>query len=76
MELSVARITVPEALDAQRAHSLADAIERACAETPERPAARVIVLEGRPGSFCRGMDLESLVATPDVDAPEGTPPDG
>lgn len=52
MELNVARVRVPAALDASRAAALADAIGAATAP--------VVVLEGQDGTFCRGMDLETL----------------
>jgi enoyl-CoA hydratase/carnithine racemase len=47
-------IHVPEALDAERAHRLADAVE--ASDDP------VIVLIGGPDTFCRGMDFAALVA--------------
>jgi len=54
---TVAHIRVPETLDADRANRLADAVE-VC-------DAAVIVLEGHPETFCRGMDFTALIGASD-----------
>ncbi|MCC6559339.1 MAG: enoyl-CoA hydratase/isomerase family protein [Polyangiaceae bacterium] len=55
--MSVHRIDLPEALANASLDELAAALDRAA----EDRAARVWVLAGGPGVFCRGMDLEPIV---------------
>jgi enoyl-CoA hydratase/carnithine racemase len=56
LTMSVARLTVPEALHLPALRSLADAVAAALAD----PAARLVVLAGDGPAFCRGLDLEAL----------------
>jgi methylglutaconyl-CoA hydratase/polyketide biosynthesis enoyl-CoA hydratase PksH len=49
-----------------------DALEAAVGEAERSPRCRLVVLEGTAGTFCRGMDLEALVADPETHAQHGT----
>jgi enoyl-CoA hydratase/carnithine racemase len=64
MDEGIAQILVPPTLDAGSVAALGRAIEHAVRD----PAARVLLLAGADGIFCRGMSLDRLVASP--------PPDG
>jgi enoyl-CoA hydratase/carnithine racemase len=54
--MSVARVTVPEAIHAAALRTLADALAAAVGD----PAVRLVVLAGNGEVFCRGLDLEAL----------------
>lgn len=70
------RLTVPEAIDAAGATGLADALTEAQLAA-RRPGGDgvvpAVILSGRPGLFCRGLDLEKFLAQsslpPDANAP-------
>jgi enoyl-CoA hydratase/carnithine racemase len=55
--VDASRITVPEAIDERAARSLATALAAA-----GEAEAKVVVLQGRPGLFCRGLDFDALGA--------------
>ena len=59
------RLTVPEAIDAAGATGLADALTEAQLAA-RRPGGDgvvpAVILSGRPGLFCRGLDLEKFLA--------------
>ena len=62
MELESLRLTVPEAIDAASARALTESIASA-AQQGKAP----IVLCGREGLFCRGMDFEQVLAVTAAD---------
>jgi enoyl-CoA hydratase/carnithine racemase len=57
MELEPLRLTVPEAIDAVSARALTEALLAA-----GRQGGAAIVLSGREGLFCRGMDFDRVLA--------------
>ena len=54
MEVGFCAVPVPERLDTSSVLQLEDSLERALADH----TGRVVVLRGRPGTFCEGMSLE------------------
>ena len=54
--MSVARVTVPEAIHAAALRTLADALAAAL----DDPTVRLVALAGNGEVFCRGLDLEAL----------------
>lgn len=67
MELESLRLTVPEAIDATSARDLTASLRDAATH-----GTAPIVLSGREGLFCRGMDLEKVVAVTGRDAHTAT----
>ena len=65
MDEAIAQIRVPPELDARSVAALGEAIERATRD----PAARVLLLAGAGGIFCRGMSLDGLALSESPDDP-------
>lgn len=71
MELEPLRLTVPEAIDAAGANALCETLVEAqrgsgvaAADAPAPP----VIVSGRPGLFCRGLDFEKALAQVDANA--------
>lgn len=73
MELEPLRLTVPEAIDLAGATALCDTLVEAGRGASAPGGVPAVILSGRPGLFCRGLDLEKVLQQVDAkpDAPDG-----
>ncbi len=77
MELEPLRLTVPEAIDLAGATALCDTLVEAGRGAGAPGGVPAVILSGRPGLFCRGLDLEKVLQQVDAkpDAKPNAKPD-